>query len=64
MNLDEPSRNKQYQRLAAEIAAQQPVIFLIVPKARLLVNAAFEPMLTDRRPGYWLPGFRLADRTN
>jgi len=62
VNLDEASRNRQYVRLAAEIADQQPVIFLIVPKERLLVNAAFEPMITDRRPGYWLPGFRLADR--
>lgn len=64
VNLDEASRNKQYERLAGQIAAQQPVIFLIVPKERLLVNSAFKPMLTDRRPGYWLPGFRLADRTN
>jgi len=64
VNLDAPSRNQQYIRLAAEIAAEQPVIFLIVPKERLLVNSAFDPMLTDRRPGYWLPGFRLADRPN
>jgi len=64
VNLDEASRNLQYQRLAAAIADQQPVIFLIVPKERLLVNAAFKPMLTDRRPGYWLPGFSLADRSN
>ena len=64
VNLDETSRNRQYLRLAAEIAEQQPVIFLIVPKERLLVNSAFEPMLTDRRPGYWLPGFRLANPSN
>jgi len=64
VNLDEASRNRQYVRLAEEIAAEQPVIFLIVPKERLLVNSAFEPMLTDRRPGYWLPGFRLANNPN
>jgi peptide/nickel transport system substrate-binding protein len=64
VNLDETSRNRQYVRLAAEIAEQQPVIFLIVPKERLLVNSAFKPMLTDRRPGYWLPGFRLDDSPN
>ena len=64
INLDETSRNRQYMRLANEIAKQQPVIFLIVPKERLLVNSAFEPMLTDRRPGYWLPGFGLASSPN
>ncbi|MFK8056042.1 MAG: ABC transporter substrate-binding protein [Saprospiraceae bacterium] len=64
INLDEVSRNAQYQRLAVELADQQPVIFLIVPKARLLVNSTFNPMLTDRRPGYWLPGFSLADQAN
>ena len=61
VNLDAAARAGQYARLADMIHAEQPVIFLIVPQERIAVWAGLEPMLTTRRPGYYPPGFRLAD---
>ena len=57
INLDASSRKDQYEQLAEIIAEEQPVIFLIVPQERIAVRAGLKPLITARRPGYWLPGF-------
>ena len=62
VNLDERSRAGQYARLAARIAQEQPVIFLIVPQERIAVRRGLEPVIMSRRPGYYLPGFSESER--
>lgn len=60
VNLDEASRNEQYERFANIIADDQPVIFLIVPQERIGIRKGLKPVITSRRPGYYLPGFTAA----
>ena len=57
VNLDPTSRREQYGRLAEAINDEQPVIFLIVPQERIAVRSTLAPIITARRPGYYLPGF-------
>ena len=58
VNLDDDSRADQYTRLASRIANERPVLFLVVPQERIGVRAGLEPLVTERRPGYYLPGFK------
>ena len=58
---DESLRPGLYARLAGLINDAQPVINLIVPRERVVVRRGLEPVIMERHPGYYLPGFRLAD---
>ncbi len=59
---DDDLRTTLYQRLAKRILDEQAVIFLIVPQERVIVRQGLTPVISPRRPGYYLPGFSRTDQ--
>lgn len=55
---DKEVREDLYVDLAKQIADEQPLIYLVVPKARIAVNSQFQPLIYGQNMGYYLPAFK------
>ena len=55
---DEEERIEAYQTLQQEIAEDQPVIFLYSPLEKFVVSKDFEPVISSKRPGFFVNAFK------
>ena len=60
---DEDKRIKAYFELQAEMADDQPVIFLYAPVEKFIVSKRFKPVMSSNRPGYFANAFELSSST-
>lgn len=50
---DQTERFRLYQEFQAELAEDQPVVFLYVPLEKIIINEKFKMQPSSRRPGYF-----------
>ena len=55
---DEEERIQAYHTVQQEIAEDQPVIFLYSPLEKLVVSKDFEPVISSKRPGFFVNAFK------
>ena len=55
---DEEERIEAYHAVQQEIAEDQPVIFLYAPLEKLVVSKDFEPVISSKRPGFFVNAFK------
>ena len=55
---DEEERTTAYHALQREIAEDQAVIFLYAPLEKLVVSKKFQPVISSKRPGFFVNAFK------
>lgn len=55
---DEPERMQAYAEFQEIIAEDQPVLFLYAPVERLVISSKFEPLISSKRPGFFINSFK------
>lgn len=55
---DEDERTKAYHAVQKEIAEDQVVIFLYAPLEKLVISKEFQPVISSKRPGFFVNAFR------
>jgi len=55
---DEQERLRAYHDVQREIAKDQPVIFLYAPFEKLVVSKDFVPVVSSKRPGFFVNAFK------
>lgn len=55
---DEEERTKAYHAVQREIAEDQAVIFLYAPLEKFVVSKKFQPVISSKRPGFFVNAFK------
>lgn len=55
---DEDERSQAYREFQEIIAEEQPVLFLYAPVERIVVSKDFDPLISSKRPGFFVNSFK------
>ena len=61
LELDESKRAKLYHKLDNILYEDQPVIFLYSPLDKIVTGAKIEPLVSSKRPGYFVNAFEAKE---